>query len=97
MRIRDIQLRKHREALKAKEKAERTGGPDNLPTGKEEEKDPKLMTEEELAAKRLADREKADDIGLTEEQLAAKEEAKERAIYGRYWVWEGYFNEKREN
>lgn len=53
------------------------------------------MTEEELAAKRLKDRENAADLGLTEEQLAAKEEAKLRAIYGRFWVWEGYFNERK--
>lgn len=96
MRIRDIQLRKHFESVKAKEKAERTGGPANLPSGKEEEKDPKQMTEEELAAKRLKDRENAADLGLTEDQLAAKEEARLRKIYGRYWVWEGYFNEKRK-
>ena len=95
MRIRDIQLRKHAEAVKAQEKAERTGGPANLPTGKEEEKDPKTMTEEELAAKRLKDKENAADVGLTEEQLAAKEEDRQRKIYGRFWVWEGYYNEKR--
>ena len=34
------------------------------------------MTEEELAGKRLKDRENAADLGLTEEQLAAKEEDK---------------------
>ena len=37
-----------------------------------------------------------DDNALTEEQIAALEEKKEREIYGRYWVWEGYFNEKNK-
>lgn len=97
MRIRDIQLTKHQEELKAKLKGEKGGAPGNMPSGKEEEKDPKFMTEEELTAKRLKDRENAADIGLTEDQLKEKEEAKERAKYGRFWVWEGYFNESTKD
>ena len=33
----------------------------------------------------------------TELDLEREKEAKERAIYGRYWIWEGYFNDKKKD
>ena len=33
----------------------------------------------------------------TEHDIEMEKEAKERAIYGRHWVWEGYFNEKKKD
>jgi hypothetical protein len=33
-------------------------------------------------------------LSLTETQKIHEAEKKEREEYGRYWVWEGYFNEK---
>ena len=33
-------------------------------------------------------------MSLSEAQKQAEEERKERLTYGRFWVWEGYFNEK---
>ena len=33
---------------------------------------------------------------MTEQQQQEALEKKEREIYGRYWIWEGYFNEKNK-
>ena len=52
------------------------------------------MTEEEIIAKRLED--KDEPFGLSDAQKIAEEEAKERAIYGRYWVWDQYFNDRNK-
>lgn len=53
------------------------------------------MTENEIYSKQLDDKAKG-DTGLqkSEEQIKREKEDKERAKYGRYWIWEGYFSEK---
>ena len=99
MHIRDIQLAKAADALKAKEKAERTGKPPGLE--EEEEVDPTKMTEEELAEWKLKKEQgtaevDSDGVELTEDQIAAKAEEADRKIYGRTWIWDGYFNESRK-
>lgn len=33
----------------------------------------------------------------TEEEIEREKEEAEREIYGRYWMWEGYFNEKKKD
>lgn len=93
MAIRDIQLRKHGEVKKIKEKAEHSG----VPVSKIQ-KDPLHMTEEELTAWRLEQAESGQNTGATksEAQIAAELEEKERRKYGRLWIWEGYFNEKNK-
>ena len=52
------------------------------------------MTEEEIVAQRLEQKEQI--IGLSDLQKETAEEAKERATYGRYWVWEEYFNDRNK-
>ena len=34
---------------------------------------------------------------LSEAQKEAAAEKKEREEYGRFWIWEGYFNEKNKD
>lgn len=89
MRIRNIQLRKAAELKKAKEKAERLGIP--LEEEKKED-DPLHMTEEEIISKRLEN--EGQNMTLSEAQKINEAEKKEREKYGRFWIWEGYFNEK---
>lgn len=65
---------------------------------KEEEKDELHMTPEELMMKKIKEQEEGaedEDEELDEEAIAKKLEEKERKKYGRLWIWEGYFNEKR--
>ena len=31
---------------------------------------------------------------MTDDQLKARKEEEERKIYGRHWIWDGYFSEK---
>ena len=54
------------------------------------------MTEEELIAWRLEQVANGEATGITksEAQLKDEQEEEERLEYGRYWVWESYFNEK---
>lgn len=89
MRIRNIQLRKAAEAKKAKEKAERNGEP--IVDDKKCDH-PLHMTEEEIIAKKLENED--GQLSLSEMQKIHEAERKEREIYGRFWIWEGYFNEK---
>lgn len=93
MLIRDIQLRKAEEERKRKEKAASDAKKGVKAEEPEEAKDPKHMTEEEVLAARLEEEEKGEE-GLTPLQIEMRKLAKERHIYGRYWMWEGYFNEK---
>lgn len=95
MRIRGIKMRKADEAKKAKEKAERDGENPNLPKV-EEEKDPMKMTEAEIYSKKLNDAEKG-GLTMTDAEKIRREEDKERKKYGRYWVFEGLFNEKNRD
>ena len=97
MVIRDIQLRKAAEAKHAKLKAERKAKQGIVAPEKEEEKDPTQMTEEEARIAIMKNKEKQEEELMTEEQLEQKREEEEREKYGRYWVWEGYFNEKRKD
>ena len=91
MTIRNIQLRKASEAKKAKEKAERDGHPAVQAT----EIDPTKMTEEQIYAQKL-ENEAHGGLNMSEAQKAAAEERKERMTYGRYWIWDGYFNDKNK-
>jgi hypothetical protein len=91
MVIRNIQLRKAAEIKHAKLKAEREGKPLDAET-----KDALNMTEEELVAQRMENEKNNGGIQKSEAQLAAEEEDRQRAIYGRYWVWDGYFNDRNK-
>lgn len=62
-----------------------------------EEKDPLEMTEEEIYLKRMSDEANVDLLYLSEEQKRQRLEEAERKKFGRYWVWEGYFNEKNKD
>lgn len=90
MVIRNIQLKKAAELKHAKLKAEREGKP------LEEAKDASNMTEEEIVAQQMENEKNNGGIGKSEAQLAAEEADRQRAIYGRYWVWDGYFNERNK-
>lgn len=92
MVIRDIQLRKAAEAKKAKLKAERDG----VKADAEEKKDPKHMTEAEIIQARM-DAEAAGNQNMSEHQKQQEIEKQERAIYGRYWIWDDYINEKNKD
>ena len=52
------------------------------------------MTIEELYLKKVLDEANVDVLCLTEGQREAKIEDAERHRYGRYWIWDSYFNEK---
>ena len=95
MVIRNIQMVKAAEIKKAKEKAEREGRVYKPEEEIEEETDPLKMTQEQLAERKLKNEEKG-GVELSEAQKEAAKEAKEREKYGRYWIWEGYFNEKNK-
>ena len=55
---------------------------------------PRYMTEFEILCKKMdehnSDEKNAKD-SLSEDQLQAKKDEKERELYGRQWIWEGYF------
>lgn len=53
------------------------------------------MTEEELYLKKLSDEANVDLMFLSEGEKQKKIEEAERKKYGRYWIWEGYYNEKK--
>ena len=91
MVIRNIQLRKAAEAKKAKLKAERDGA---QPEG-DGSKDPKYMTEAEIIQARM-DAEAAGNQNMSEHQKQQELERLEREVYGRFWIREGYFNEKNQ-
>ena len=52
------------------------------------------MTIEELYLKKLSDEANVDLLYLTEGEKEKMLEEAERKKYGRYWIWEGYFNDK---
>lgn len=56
-------------------------------------------TEEAIYAKKIKEEEKGEDEAylLSEAQKQAAIDKAEREQYGRYWVWEGYFNEKNKD
>lgn len=60
----------------------------------QEEKDPLELTEEEIYLKRMSDEANVDLLFLSDEQKKQHLEEAERKKFGRYWVWEGYYNEK---
>ena len=92
MVIRNIQLKKAKEVAHEKEKAEREGVP--VKAGQKNMKD---MTEEEIVAQRMENEKDGGGFQKSEAQIAAEEEEKERKIYGRHWVWDGYFNERNKD
>ena len=61
-----------------------------------EEKDPLELTEEEIYLKRMSDEANVDLLFMSEEQLRQHLEEAERKRFGRYWIWDGYFNEKNQ-
>lgn len=54
------------------------------------------MTMEELYLKKLSDEANVNLLYLTEGQREEMLAEAERKKYGRYWVWESYFNEKNK-
>lgn len=96
MRIRDIQMTKYREEMAAKKKAERLGIKKEEPKEKEEE--PKPEEKPPVYGKKKEEEKKDDEeFLLSEAQMQAQIDKAEREKYGRYWVWEGYFNEKNKD
>ena len=93
MNIRNIQLRKAAEFRKIKEKAELNGVP-----AEKIQKDPMHMTPEELIAYRMEQAASGENTGITksEAQLELEHEEEERKRYGRFWIWDGYYNEKNK-
>ena len=92
MNIRNIQLRKAVEFKKLKEKAELNG----IPAAKIQ-KDPMHMTPDELTAYRMEQAANGDNgITKSEAQLELEHEEAERKRYGRFWIWDGYYNEKNK-
>ena len=93
MNIRNIQMRKAAEFKKIKEKAELSGVPET-----KIQKDPMHMSIEELTAYRMEQIANGENTGITksEAQLELEHEEEERKRYGRYWIWDGYFNEKNK-
>lgn len=92
MNIRNIQLRKAAEFKKLKEKAELNG----IPAAKIQ-KDPMHMTPDELTAYRMEQAANGDNgITKSEAQLELEQEEAERKRYGRFWIWDGYYNEKNK-
>lgn len=95
MNIRNIDLKKAFEQKKMKEKAEMKGIP-----WSEAKKDPRFMTDAQIFAKKLSDENLGENPTntscLSEQQVADDIIVKEREIYGRYWIWEGYFNYKNQ-
>ena len=75
-----------------KEKAEREGKIYEPPVQKKQID----MTEEEIVAQRLEDEKDPSKINRSEAQKLADEEEAERKIYGRYWIWDSYYNQKNE-
>lgn len=61
-----------------------------------EEKDPLEMTEDEIYFKRMSEGENVNLSYMSEDQKAQFLEDMERKRFGRYWIWEGYFNQKHE-
>lgn len=61
-------------------------------------KDPMHMNTEELIAYRLEQAASGENTGITksEAQLELEHEEKERKEYGRFWIWDGYFNDKNK-
>ena len=59
------------------------------------------MTPEELMMKKIKDKEEGkldgEDSELDEEAIARRAEEEERKKYGRFWMWDGYFNEKHKD
>lgn len=56
------------------------------------------MTETEIIAKKIDNKAKGKDeavvVEKSEEQIQREKDEKERQIYGRFWMWEGYISEK---
>lgn len=99
MRIRDIQLRKYNEKKKENEKMSRQGTQLTMKTEEEQkEEEPASAAPVRLTAAEIKKLQmesfNTGTMSLSEAQKLAEEEKKERLTYGRFWVWEGYFNEK---
>lgn len=94
LRIRNIQLTKAREIKEAKEKAERNGNP--ALAAASVALDPTHMTEEQILQKRLDDEANKKMNNMSENQKQLEAERQERLKYGRFWIWESYFNEKNQ-
>jgi hypothetical protein len=94
MVIRNIQLRKYAEEKHLREKAEREGKVYEPPLAKKATID---MTEEEIIAQRLEDEKDPGKANRSEAQKLADAEEEERKIYGRFWIWEGYYNLKNQD
>ena len=97
MVIRDIQLRKAEEHRKLREKFEREGKGFYL-DGNE---DTRYMTEYEVRCleidkKQLEAEGNNANIKKSDEQIKAMKDDLDREIYGRFWIWEGYYNEKNQ-
>jgi len=55
------------------------------------------MTEEEIYLKRMSDEANVDLLYLSDLEKKQRLEEAERKKFGRYWIWDGYFNEKNKD
>lgn len=90
MVIRNIQIKQAAEKKKLREKMEREGKGFTL----EGNSDPRYMTQLDLEWAKLDKRQEEDaSWQRSEEQLKELKAEEERKLYGRFWIWEGYYNE----
>lgn len=45
----------------------------------------------------IKDKDKKEEEMKTDEEIEREKEEEERLKYGRHWIWEGYFNEKKQD
>lgn len=54
------------------------------------------MNHEEIIAQRMENEKTGAHIQKSEAQIEAEAEELDRLTYGRFWVWDGYFNERNK-
>ena len=92
MAIRNIQLQKAKEAQHEKDKAEKAGATDSTV-----KKAQIKMTESEIVQQRMDNEKSGAGIEKSDHQKEQEAEEADRKAYGRYWIWDGYFNERNKD
>lgn len=95
MVIRDIQLRKYEEEKHEKKKRELKG--ETVPEKEEEKVEEPEPVKPPAPYNPYAKKKEEEEPEIDLEAIEREKEAAERKIYGRYWIWEGYFNEKKKD
>ena len=84
------------EKSKSPGKAKKAKGKEEEVEEEVQEIDPLQMTEEEIYLKRMSDEANVDLLYLSDLEKKQRLEEAERKKFGRYWIWDGYFNEKNK-